>query len=70
MQIVEVNNILRQVKAKLESLDPSKLAEAMKPLQHNPSKMAGAKRRLGNLYQKLTKGRSDATTVQATGAKR
>ena len=70
MQIVEVNNILRQVKAKLESLDPARLAEGMKPLQHNPSKMSGAKKRLANLYGKLTKGRSDATQVQATGAKR
>lgn len=65
MQIVEVNNILRQVKAKLESL-----AEGMKPLQHNPSKMSGAKKRLANLYGKLTKGRSDSNQVQATGAKR
>lgn len=70
MYIVEVNDILRKVKARLESLDPARLAEEMKPLQHNDAKMSGAKKRLANLYGKLTKGRSEANQVQATGAKR
>ena len=69
-KIIDLNRVLGEVKEKLESLHPAKLQENSKPSQHNPTKMAGAKKRLANLYGKLTKGRDESNRVKATGAKR
>jgi|HubBroStandDraft_5_1064220.scaffolds.fasta_scaffold353213_1 alkylhydroperoxidase/carboxymuconolactone decarboxylase family protein YurZ len=70
MKINEINSILANVKAKLEALDPANLAEQDMPNEQYPKKIAGTRKRLANLYGKLTKGRSDATKVHAYGAKR
>jgi hypothetical protein len=70
MKINEINSILASVKAKLEALDPANLAEQDMPLEQFPKKIAGTRKRLANLYQKLTRGQTDTTKVQAYGAKR
>lgn len=70
MTVNDINGLLMNVKAKLESMDPANLAEQDTPNQQNPKKLAGAKKRLANLYQKLTKGRDASTEIVATGAKR
>jgi hypothetical protein len=74
MNIGHINGLLGNVKVKLESLHPAnrqQIAEAQKkPSEHDPKRMRAAKSRLEKLYSKLTTGRSDATKVKATGAKR
>jgi hypothetical protein len=70
MKINEINIILSNVKTKLEALDPANIAEQDMPNEQSPKKIAGARKRLANLYGKLTKGRSDATEIHAYGAKR
>ena len=71
MKLVEINNVLSQVRAKLESLDPRRVDEAQKkPSEHQPDRMAAAKKRLQALYSKNTKGRSDVTKVKGSGASR
>jgi hypothetical protein len=73
MNLSHINNLLGVVKAKLESLDPAKqtLAEAQKkPEEHSANRMSAARKRMKKLYDKNTAGRSDATRVKGTGAKR
>lgn len=67
MNITNLTGLLSEMRSRLAV---SPLAENKTPLQHNPDKMNGAKRRLKNLYGKLTKGRGPETKIQATGAKR
>ncbi len=71
MQIQQINSMLSEVKEKLVSFDLSQLSEMQTtPSQHHSDKMAAAKYRLQQLYDKLTSGRTDTTRVQAHGAKR
>ncbi len=71
MHIQEINSMLSEVREKLVSFDLSELAEMNStPSQHHSEKMAAAKTRLQQLYDKLTSGRTDTTRVQAHGAKR
>lgn len=71
MNLSEMIHLLGDAKTKLESLDPRRIEEAQKkPSEHTPSRMSAAKKRLKGLYDKLTTGRSDATKVKPTGAKR
>ncbi len=70
MNISKINDMLTSVKTKLESVDLKSMAEQKMASEQHPKKLAGAKKRLGNLYKKLTAGRSEANTVQSTGAKR
>jgi len=71
MNIGYVNQLLESVKGKLESLDPGRVEEAQKkPSEQQPARMSAARKRLQNLYDKLTKDRPPHTQVQATGAKR
>ena len=68
MNIYTIAQVLSEVKEKLSVR--LNLAEQKTPSQQNPNKLAGAKKRLANLYGKLTKGRDDSNKVKATGAKR
>ncbi len=71
MHIQQINSMLSEVREKLVSIDLGELSEMNKtPSQHHGDKMAAAKYRLQQLYDKLTAGRSDANKVQAHGAKR
>ena len=71
MHIQQINSMLSEVKEKLVSFDLSQLSEMQTtPSQHHDDKMAAAKYRLQQLYDKLTAGRSEANMVQAHGAKR
>lgn len=71
MNISHVNGLLDRVKVKLESLDPARLEEEhKKPSEHSAPRMSAAKKRLGQLYSKLTANRTDATKVHAYGTKR
>ena len=71
MDIGHINELLESVRGKLESLDPVRLEEAQKePSEQQPQRMSAARKRLQNLYDRLTKDRPPQTHVQATGAKR
>ena len=73
MNISKINQILGAVKVRLESQDEveDRVIEGQdQPLEHHASRMSAAKRRLDNLYSKLTAGRGDDTKVKATGSKR
>lgn len=71
MDIGHVNQLLESVMYKLESLDPQRIEEAQKrPSEQHPQRMSAARKRLQNLYDKLTKDRPSHTKVQATGSKR
>lgn len=70
MNITKINDLLTSVKVRLESIDLNAMAEQKMASEQHPKKLAGAKKRLQNLYNKLSKGRSSDTEVVATGAKR
>lgn len=67
MDITRINQILDEMKAKLAA-DP--LSEQAKPNEHHDNKLSGARKRLSNLYKKLTANRGDDTQVKSTGARR
>lgn len=74
MDIGHVNNLLGEVKVRLEYLDPS--VEDVEMQQMDPSdsenqgaRMSAAKKRLAHLLAKLGANRSDANRVRATGTK-
>ena len=74
MDINRVNNLLGQVRVKLESLDPANLEE-MAELEMqvangydtDGSTAEVAKKRLQNLLDKLGANRSDSNRIRATG---
>lgn len=70
MKLSKVNDLLVNMKAKLESIDLKAMAEQKMASEQHPKKLAGAKKRLAGLYQKLTKGRDASNQIVATGAKR
>lgn len=70
-----INQLLGNVKVKLESCTPEGLEASLQeshkmPSEQQPARMSAAKKRLQNLYDKLTKNRPPHTQVQSTGAKR
>lgn len=77
MDIGYVNNLLDQMKVKLESLDPANLEEGMGEIQNqlqgasasDPGAIGSAKKRLDHLLAKLGANRSDANKVKAYGSK-
>lgn len=70
MDLNKINKLLGSVKAKLESVDLAQLESQKSALEQHPKKLDGARKRLANLYGKLTKGRSDDNEVKAYGAER
>lgn len=71
MHIQQINSMLSEVKEMLVNFDLSQLSEMhTTPSQHHDDKIAAARTRLQQLYDKLTAGRSDANKVQSHGAKR
>jgi hypothetical protein len=77
MDIGRVNNLLDQVRVKLESLDPASLEESMGEIQNqldgdsapDDGSVGTAKKRLGHLLAKLGANRSDSNKVKAYGSK-
>ena len=74
MDINRVNNLLGQVRYKLESLDPSNLdaldEEDLEPTagyDMDGKVLSKAKQKLQNLFDKLSANRSDSNRVRATG---
>lgn len=66
MDISRVNDLLGQVRIKLESLDPAN--EGIETMSAaNGSSVSAANGRLAHLMAKLTTGRSDKNKVRATG---
>lgn len=74
MDLSYANKKLGEIKLKLESLNPcnqGRVDEAQeKPLEVNAAKLSAAQNRLKRLYKKTMDGRSSATQVDSTGAKR
>ena len=70
MQVDHINALLSEVQEKLVSLDLEDLSEAKGASFHDKGKAAAARKRLQQLYDKLTKGRSASNRVQARGARR
>jgi hypothetical protein len=77
MDINRVNNLLGQVRVKLESLDPANLEmlgeEDLEPTagyEMNGSALSAARKKLQDLMDKLSANRSDSNRVRATGTGR
>ena len=62
-------SLLEQVKTMLHNVDKSGPGTQQKPVQKNVASESAAKKKLRELYAKQASGRSDATKVQAHGAK-
>lgn len=76
MDIGYVNNLLGQVRVKLESLDPSMTEEDLEMQQADPSdsanddaRLGSAKARLNHLLAKLGANRSDSNRVKSYGTR-
>jgi hypothetical protein len=69
MDISRVNDLLGQVRIKLESLDPENTEEGIETMSPaSGGSVSAANGRLAHLMAKLTTGRSDKNKVKATGA--
>lgn len=71
MNIVKINDLLGQVRVKLESLDPNVTEEGLQHMSSvDPKSIPTANSRVKDLIGKLTSGRSKANEVRATGSKK
>jgi hypothetical protein len=69
MDISRVNDLLGQVRLKLESLDPANTEEGIETMSPSSGgSVSTANAKLAHLMAKLTTGRSDKNKVKATGA--
>jgi len=69
MDISRVNDLLGQVRVKLESLDPANTEEGIETMSPaSGGSVSAANGRLAHLMAKLTTGRSDKNKVRATGS--
>jgi hypothetical protein len=70
LNITKINDLLGQVRVKLESLDPNVQDENIKvATSADPKALPTAHKRTADLLSKLTKGRSKANQVRAYGTK-
>jgi hypothetical protein len=68
MDISRVNDLLGQVRIKLESLDPTQADEGIETMSADSAGSVGvANGKLAHLMAKLTTGRSGTNRVRATG---
>jgi hypothetical protein len=68
MNISKVNDLLGQVRVRLESLDPNNQEENIHQMTSaDPKSIGAANSKLTHLMAKLTAGRSKSTKVRATG---
>lgn len=68
MDISKVNDLLGQVRLRLESLDPARADEGIETMSPDtPGSVSAANGKLASLMAKLTANRSDKNKVRATG---
>lgn len=71
MNISRVNDLLGQVRMRLESLDAESMDEGIQQMDaDDPRSVPSANKRVAHLMSKLTTGRSKSNRVVATGTSR